>query len=584
MRPSVPPGSHAGANSGVHTTAKVAGRTPPASALNLTVAPAAADAPPVGARLQAAGPLPTLALPDATPLPGAASQSHRVRRRPAQGAVGRPGRHGLATSAWPLIAVLVVQASLSLRLVWSNTAFQDEALYLRAGHLEWAHWLHHDPIPNFPAYFSGAPVIYPPIGAVMDSAGGLAAARLLSLCFMLGVTSLVWATAARLYGRRAALLAAGLFATLAGTQFLGAFATYDALALLLLGLAVWLAVRGADCRSRTRIVLLITAGASLAAADAVKYATVLFTPVVLVVVGMAVWRRHDRVAGLVASAAVLLSWLTLLIAAIAAGGRDYWLGITTSTLARAESNVPVTAILQRAYVWTSLIMVLAVLGAVLAGRSEARGKLLPSVLVVAGVLVPVEQARLHTTVSLQKHVVFGAWFAAIAAGYGMARLSRVDPGHGWAAVMALPIAASTVFGSMGQAASLCAVWPNSTHVIAALRAEIRSHPGNYLAEDYDVEAYYLRGVVPWQHWSGTFYFSYPGARPGAASYQAAISSHYFSLVILGFGDTAATDRQITADMRQAGGYHVVARAGRFTIWATQERALPSQSGRNRAGY
>ena len=55
----------------------------------------------------------------------------------------------------------------------------------------------------------------------------------------------------------------------------------------------------------------------------------------------------------------------------------------------------------------------------------------------------------------------------------------------------------------------------------------------------------------------------PGVRR-APSFEAAISSHYFSLVILDFGDTAATDRQITADMRHAGGYYVMARAGRFT--------------------
>jgi hypothetical protein len=304
----------------------------------------------------------------------------------------------------------------------------------------------------------------------------------------------------------------------------------------------------------------------------------------VVVAALAIWRRHGRAAGLSASLAVLSSWFALIITAIAAGGRAYWLGITTSTLTRSQSNVPVTTILQRAYVWTSLIMILAVLGAILASRSEAHGKLLPAVLLAAGLLVPLEQARLHTTVSLQKHVVFGAWFAAIAAGYALARLSRVDPGHGWAAVMALPIAASTVFGSMGQAAALYGVWQNSAELMTVLRAMTHSHPGNYLAEDYDVEAYYLRGAVPWQHWSGTYYFSYPGARPGAVSYQAAISRHYFSLVILDFGDTAGTDRQITADMRQAGGYHVAARVGRFAIWATQERALPRPSGSTRARY
>ena len=73
----------------------------------------------------------------------------------------------------------------------------------------------------------------------------------------------------------------------------------------------------------------------------------------------------------------------------------------------------------------------------------------------------------------------------------MARLSRVDPGHGWAAVMALPIAAATLFGSLGQAAALFRAWPDSAAAVAVLRSAVRAHPGQYLAEDYDVEAYYL---------------------------------------------------------------------------------------------
>jgi hypothetical protein len=177
-------------------------------------------------------------------------------------------------------------------------------------------------------------------------------------------------------------------------------------------------------------------------------------------------------------------------------------------------------------------------------------------------------------------VVFGAWFAAIAAGYAMARLSRVDRGIGWAPVMAIPIAASTLFASMGQAAALYEVWPNATGVISVLRSAIHSHPGYYLAEDYDVEAYYLRGEVPWQRWSDTYYFSYPGSLPGASSYAAAINSHYFSLVILDFGDTATADTQITADMRRAGGYYVLARSGRFTVWASQVPTPARLSGRH----
>jgi hypothetical protein len=147
--------------------------------------------------------------------------------------------------------------------------------------------------------------------------------------------------------------------------------------------------------------------------------------------------------------------------------------------------------------------------------------------------------------------------------------------------MAVPIAASTLFGSMGQVASLYRVWPNCADAVSVLRSAIHAHPGNYLAEDYDVEAYYLRADVAWQRWSSTYYFSYHGALPGAPSYEAAIRSHRFSLVILDFGDTAATDNQITADMRRTGGYYVLAHAGRFTIWASQEPMPSRRDGGNR---
>ena len=128
-----------------------------------------------------------------------------------------------------LCAVLAVQAALSLRLVRADTALEDEATSLWAGHLEWAHWLHGTSVPPFPAYFSGAPVIYPPLGALADSLGGLAGARVLSLLFMLGATALLWVPpgpAVRAAGR---VFRAALFAVLGPTLHLGAFATYDAL-------------------------------------------------------------------------------------------------------------------------------------------------------------------------------------------------------------------------------------------------------------------------------------------------------------------------------------------------------------------
>ena len=110
-----------------------------------------------------------------------------------RGGGGMPRPRFLA--AWPLLAVLLVQAGLSLRLVRADTAYQSEAAALWSGHLQWAHWLHGEAIPPFPAFFSGAPVMYPPLGAAADSIGGLTGARVLSLVFMLAATALLWAAA-----------------------------------------------------------------------------------------------------------------------------------------------------------------------------------------------------------------------------------------------------------------------------------------------------------------------------------------------------------------------------------------------------
>ena len=169
-------------------------------------------------------------------------------------------------SGWPLLPVLIVQALLSLRLVRADTAYQDEGLYLWAGHLQWANWLHGTAIPPFPYYFSGAPVIYPPLGALADHVGGLTAARVLSLVFMLAATTLLWSAARRQYGRRAAFFAAALFAVLGPTLHLGAFATYDALSLFLVALAAWCVLRAGDRGEAPG--RMIAAGAALALANA----------------------------------------------------------------------------------------------------------------------------------------------------------------------------------------------------------------------------------------------------------------------------------------------------------------------------
>ena len=66
---------------------------------------------------------------------------------------------------------------------------------------------------------------------------------------MLGATVLLHGVTKRIFDRLSAAFAAALFAALGSAQFLGAFATYDAMALFLLATATWLGIRAAACRT-----------------------------------------------------------------------------------------------------------------------------------------------------------------------------------------------------------------------------------------------------------------------------------------------------------------------------------------------
>ncbi len=489
-----------------------------------------------------------------------------------------------------LIAILTVQAVLSLRLVWSNTAFLDEATYLFGGHVEIAHWLHGAPLPPLATYFSGAPVIYPPLAALAADIGGLAAARLLSLAFMLGATGLLWNTTSKLFGRRAACFAAALFAVTGPTQALGAFATYDAMALFLLAASAWCVVSAQD---RDNSTLFLVAGISLLAlANAAKYATAVMDPAVIALAAITVTKRRGLKPGFVRSGHLAAGTLGLVSVLLALGGPWYLAGVLSTTLSRAAGSKSASLVLVEASKWCGLVGVLASLGVICALRRNDRAQLvIVAVLAVSGTLVPLNQARIHTTTSLFKQVDFGVWFAAAAAGFAIGQLFEIGR-RTWLRGAAIWLAGTltvVVAGVVGstQASNFFQEWPNSTQTVAAIRSLTRTYPGNYLTEDYDVPAYYLENSVPWQRWSQTWSFTYSSPKThrllsGAAAYQAAIGEGYFSLIMLSFTDTAKIDAQIVADLHRAGTYHLVADvpiqddfgSGQVMVWAYQ----PGQAG------
>jgi 4-amino-4-deoxy-L-arabinose transferase-like glycosyltransferase len=460
----------------------------------------------------------------------------------------------LAERRWPLLVILIIQAALTFRLNWTNTAFMDEALYIWAGHLEWAHWLHGAPIPDFATYFSGSPLIYPPLAALADTAGGLAGARLLSLAFMLGATVLLYFTTRRLYGNVAGLTSAAVFALIGSTAFVGDLATYDAMALFLMAASASLTMRATG--RRTGELLLVSAGLLLALANATKYATMLWDPVIF---GLAILLGQRGVVSRLLRGVRLAVYTALPIAAAIYLGRHagYVQGIMSTTLTRPASTTPPYVVLRAAFDWVGMVAVLALFGMGLSLAGRARDRWVVVLLTIAVFLAPAEQARIQTNVSLQKHVDYGAWFAAIAVGYFAARLHDVNP-RKWLYGL---VPCLLVVGVPGffQATQLFSVWPRSTAETVAVRKTITEVGCPCLAAEDRVMDYYLYPTLPWDAFSGSYSFGFrPNAKSknltGAAAYQAAIKQGYFHVVEVDPDESGTFYTPVEQALRSTPGY------------------------------
>ncbi len=491
-------------------------------------------------------------------------------------------------TALPLVAVLVAQAVATLSLVGANTAFQDEALYLWAGRLEIAHWLLGTPIPAFPTYFSGAPVIYPPLGAMANGLAGLGGARVLSLGFMLVATAMLWATVGRLYGRRAGFFAAALFALFGATLRLGAFATYDAMALGLLATAAWCAVRASGRQGSSG--WLVAAALALALANATKYASVLFDPIVVgllfstslrvVPVRVALGRAGTMASYVVGICAVLLIL----------GGGEYWIGILQTTVGRVGGSTPPSSVVAESWRLTAVVVVLGAAGVLLSLTDRARrgDRLLLCVLVIAGLLVPFEYAHLGSLTSLSKHLDYGAWFVAIAAGYGVDRLIRWAPGPSTRMAATAVVSASLVLpGVLGltQARELFHTWPNSRTLVRTTSSVLGSTRGPILAENPSLLEYYLPQGSQWRRWSSTCSIRLADGRSISQpvgncfhpqQYVRLVGQRFFSAVVLLFGQTGQFDGAVSRALRRNPHYHLVAETSyghqQAVVWKLRPQA------------
>jgi hypothetical protein len=492
-----------------------------------------------------------------------------------------PSRRRTMISRLVLLAILCLQAIMSLRL--HNTAFEDEALYLYAGHMEIAHLLHGASLQgNYAAYFSGSPVLYPVLAAAVDSIGGLAAARGLSLLEMLATTALLYSLTRRLFNERTGLCAALLYSVTMSVIFLGNFATFDASCLFLLALAAWIVVRTA--LARWPIFLMAAPVAALAVAT--KYAGLMFVPTIALLPALTAWplrRRRALLYPLAFSAAVV----AILYGGLRLGGSAYLNAVQSTTTSRASGSTPLSTLLRESLDWGGLWFAVAVLGTVAyvwRPRTEPGEQLAPAgsrlrratmgtILTGTALLAPIYQAHIHTDVSFQKHIGFGLFFAAPMAGVGLA---RIVGDHFRRPQLGIAVwCAALILGGLTQASQLYSGWPNSQKFTQTLAHYLR--PGaRYLVEVPEVPIYYLRNhadAQPSQFYSTflIFYVDKQGKTlTGDAGFVAAVKQGYFQVIAYTGTITPSVDQLLGRTLRADPAYRLASvvrsYSSPYTFW------------------
>ncbi|MFF5006065.1 glycosyltransferase family 39 protein [Streptomyces phaeochromogenes] len=481
---------------------------------------------------------------------------------------------------WILLCMLLIQSGLSLRL--RGTAFQDEALYIAAGHYEVGNILHGTPVPgDFEGYFSGHPKLYPVLAAMVDSVAGLAGVRIVSLFFLLGATALLYATTRRMFNVRAALGAAALFSVIQSTIFLGNFATFDAAAIFLLALSMWIVVR----TGRAHIMAVVLAAPPAFLAFGTKYASGLYLPTLVVLAVLTAYRHRGVLA--------LARGVLLGAAMVALLGVSYVLtgslgGISQTTTDRPKGGDTAQTILQHSAEWGGL-MFLAALGGSIAyvirpsmgempwvdkqGPGRFRRIALGALLTGTALLAPVYQIHLQTEISLFKHVGFGLLFAGPMAGLGMSRLVGPHFRHPQLGIMLYVL--TLVFGMVQSQYAYS--FPDSREMTAILRPMV-DRKGSYLAEEHEVPAYYLRDKTDYEQWQSTFGMDYKDKKgkqhSGPDAYRAAVKDAKFDIIVLRGTVTPEVDQAVTDALRGNPHYRLAAVApftasrgpGEFRIW------------------
>lgn len=515
----------------------------------------------------------------------------------------------------PLAVIVVAQVLLSARLIPASYASGDEGRYIYAGHQLIYEFWHGGGSPFYETFFSGAPVIYPVLAAMADYAGGLTAACLMSTAFMVVATIMLFLVIRELFGYWSAVLGSGLFAGLGLTQDLGALATYDAMALMLISIAAYGAVKAGGSsngywrdaldeppgltRGRTRWLLAIPV--LLFLANATKYMTIIFDPFVIALAALQLKGLKAIVKRVLSLglATLTLDTLFLFLAGVA-----YVRGLLFSTLARKAGTSAVFAavkvsnpiIIGDTWKWIGPILAAALLSLLVGvlARKDARTIAIVALLICAGLIVTIEGLHLHTVESMRKHDDFSAWFACAASGSIVEGLHlRSLLSRAAAVLIGAAVAVSGIYYSHSAKSTYEAGGsPTTLQLASTLKPYLEIPGGRFLVGGLatDQIVYLSKIKIPWFQLSDDLYIHYPipgrggdthgqvlgraCARlgpgcmylEGIAGYRAAIRSHYFDVITMFGGHGTRQDALIEQAVEDTKGYVLIAIVAGAPTW------------------
>ena len=429
-----------------------------------------------------------------------------------------------SSSALLLGVICTAFAAISLRVKANTNPFQDEGLYLYMGHRMIAHIISGVNVSEHPgSYFSGAPGLYPVVGAIADSVAGLQGARYVSLFFIWLVIVATYGIGNELFGKVSGLLGAGAFALCGSVIFISHLATLDAMALCLMSLGCWLTVYSAN---HDKLLWAPVVGLILTCAFLTKYAMAIYVPGIAAIGVLLAW-RHSRWGALRRGILIITATAAAGFFVLTFWAADLKRGIVSTTANRTPlSPTPRLELIWDVVEWIGPWILLAVLGAL----TQARRWPIPVVLLAMSVIAPLQQIRIGEGTSLSKHVAFGLVFAAPLIGSLLAWMIKRTK---WLGIpIAVAVAALLVVSGTRNAEEFLTTWVDDREMVAQLREEIAISPHKaILGEEPSAQRYALRAVTAPEQWNDTFVLLYDNKK-GEAAYRQAIDQTHFGTIYL----------------------------------------------------